>query len=194
MATMADREPGRAPPKWGGIRDEAVEKATGCGWERWLKTLDRYGCAKLKHKEIAALIAERWPKVGGWWAQMVTVGYEQARGLRKANQAPLGFQVSCTKTVDVPVKTLFAAWHDARRRARWLEDPDFEVRKATAPKSMRITWVDGKTSVEANFYAKGTKRSYVSLQHGKLPAKRDVERMRAYWRTALEDLKSLLEA
>ena len=68
--------------EWGGIRSEAVQKATGCGWDKWIKALDHEGCASMSHTEIAALVHAKWPKVGDWWSQMVTVGYEQARGLR----------------------------------------------------------------------------------------------------------------
>ena len=178
---------------WGGISSAAVKKATGCDWDRWFKTLDQFGCRELKHKEIAELIYARWPKIGGWWSQMVTVGYEQARGMRGRNQAKDGWQLSSTKTVAVPVKSLFGAWNDPKKRAAWLKDHKFTVRKATEPKSMRITWVDGKTSVEANFYAKGTGKSYVALQHSKLADKKHVEKMRAYWTKALEKLKAELE-
>ena len=179
---------------WGGISDEAVKKATGCDWEAWLFVLDKSGCAEKPHKEIAELIHKRWPKVGGWWSQMVTVGYEQARGLRAKNQTTDGWKVSSSKTVSVPVKTLFAAWKDPKKRAAWLKDHDFTVRKATEPKSMRISWVDGKTTVEANFYAKGTGKSYVALQHNKLTGRKEVEKMRAYWTKALDAMKERLEA
>lgn len=199
MATATAKKSLRAKSKkrsagnWGGISDEAVEKATGCDWEAWLYVLDKAGCAKMTHKEIAELVHDRWPKVGGWWSQMVTVGYEQARGLRVKNQTTAGWQVSSSKTVSVPVKTLFGAWRDPKKRAKWLRDHDFTVRKATAPKSMRISWVDGKTTVEANFYAKGTGKSYVALQHNKLRGRKEVEKMRSYWTKALDAMKERLE-
>ena len=60
------------------------------------------------------------------------------------------------KTITVPIATLFAAWNDKRKRARWLADPNFVIRTATANRSMRITWIDGKTSVEVGFFDKGT--------------------------------------
>ena len=185
----------RSSRSWGGISDEAVKKATGCGWERWLWALDQAGCAERSHTEIAALVHAKWPRVGPWWSQMVTVGYEQARGLRKTNQSCDGdWQVSSSKTVAVPVKTLFQAWHEPKKRATWLRDHRFTVRKATAPKSMRITWVDGETNVEANFYAKGASKSSVAIQHDKLGGPKDVEKMRAYWAKALATLKDHLEA
>ena len=124
---------------------------------------------------------------------MVTVGYEQARGLRAKNQTTDGWNVSSSKTVAVPLKSLFGAWKDPKKRAKWLEDHGFTVKKATAPKSMRIAWVDGKTSLEANFFAKGAGKSYVALQHNKLSGRKEVAKMRAYWKKALEAMKSRLE-
>jgi uncharacterized protein YndB with AHSA1/START domain len=183
----------RAKENPGGISDEAVKKATGCDWKSWTWHLDKAGCAEMSHTEIAKLVHKRWPKVGGWWSQMVTVGYEQAKGLRAKNQMKTGWRVSSSKTIDVPVKRLFAAWQDVKKRAVWLKDHRFTVRKATAPKSMRFTWVDGKTSVEAHFFAKGTKKSMVALQHDKLTGAKDVAKMRAYWGKALEKLKATVE-
>jgi hypothetical protein len=177
----------------GDIGDEAVKKATGCDWKAWIWHLDQAGCATMSHKEIAELVHERWPKIGGWWSQMVTVGYERAKGLREKHQVTSGWSVSSSKTFGVPVKALFAAWKDPKLRAEWLKDPSFTVRKATAPKSMRITWVDGKTNVDANFYPKGAKKSMVAVQHDKLASAKDVERKRAYWAKSLEKLKAAVE-
>ena len=178
---------------YGGIGDEAVKKATGCDWKSWTWHLDKSGCATMSHKEIAEFVYERWPKIGGWWSQMVTVGYEQAKGLRAKHQVKSGWSVSSSKTIGVPVKSLFGAWKDPKKRAKWLKDHGFTVKKATAPKSMRIAWVDGKTSLEANFFAKGAGKSYVALQHSKLSGRKEVAKMRAYWKKALEAMKSRLE-
>jgi uncharacterized protein YndB with AHSA1/START domain len=179
---------------WGGIGSEAVKKATGCDWDTWFKALDYSGCRDMSHKEIAAFIHKRWPKVGGWWSQMVTVGYEQARGLRQKNQSMGSWRVSSSKTVAVPVKSLFQAWLDPKTRRGWLKDHGITIRKSTAPKSMRITWVDGKTTLEANFTPKGARKSAVALEHGKLAGKKQVEKMRSYWTKALDKLKAELEA
>jgi len=178
---------------YGGIGDEAVKKATGCDWKSWTWHLDKSGCATMSHKEIAEFVYERWPKIGGWWSQMVTVGYEQAKGLRAKHQVKSGWSVSSSKTIGVPVKSLFGAWKDPKKRAVWLKDHGFTVRKATAPKSLRITWVDGKTNVEANFYPKGAKKSMVAVQHDKLSSAKDVERKRAYWARSLAKLKAAIE-
>jgi uncharacterized protein YndB with AHSA1/START domain len=177
------------------VSDDAVQKATGKTWPQWFKLLDKAGCAKMNHKEIVAVVAKHFD--GPWWGQMVAVGYEQARGLRELNQSCDGvFQASSSKTVSVPVARLFDAWHDAKQRGKWLGDTDGElvIRKATKPKSLRVTWCDGSTHVDVNLFPKGDAKSYVSLQHTKLKDGREVEKMKRYWAGALEKMKASLEA
>jgi len=36
-----------------GVGSEAVERATGKGWDEWLRVLDRAGAKTMTHKEIA---------------------------------------------------------------------------------------------------------------------------------------------
>jgi hypothetical protein len=72
-----------------GMSDAAVKAKTGCTWERWVKSLDHHGAATLPHIEIARLIHDTW-KVGGWWSQMVAVGYERIKGLRERGQRRTG--------------------------------------------------------------------------------------------------------
>jgi hypothetical protein len=173
--------------KTAGIGDAAVREATGKSWEAWFDVLDAAGAKSKDHRGIAAILEKR-RGLSGWWCQMLTVGYEQARGLRRKHETPAGFQVSGSKTVAAPLGALFRMWHDPTLRKRWLKDAGFLVRKATRDKSMRITWVDGKTSVEVNFYAKGTGKSLVALQHGKLSNAAAASKMKAYWSRQLARL------
>ena len=53
-------------------------------------------------------------------------------------------------------------------------------RKATANKSMRVTWNDRKTSLEIDFYPKGKVRSQVVVQHSKLPDASAAARMKKF--------------
>jgi uncharacterized protein YndB with AHSA1/START domain len=189
------RKPSTSDAKLNRISSGAVERATGKGWDLWLRILDRAGAASMPHPEIAALLHARHG-VGEWWSQMVTVGYEQARGLRKRHQRPGGYAVSGSKTVGVPLAGLYRAWAEPELRARWLGEGALEVRRATPNKSMRITWEPGEaaTSVEVSFYAKGHGKSQVTVDHGKLKTAAAGERMKRLWRGKLEKLKELLEA
>jgi len=116
----------------------------------------------------------------------------QARGMRAKHQKPGGFEIGRTKTIAAPADAVFAAWSDERRRARWLADPGITIRKATPGKSLRVTWVDGKTSLVVDLLPKGEKTT-VAVQHCKLQGARAAERMKTYWGEQLERLKALLE-
>jgi hypothetical protein len=172
------------------ISDAAVTKATGRNWSDWFRILDKEGAKKKSHQEIAAKLHDKYG-VPRWWSQMVTVTWEQARGLREVHQQSAGFTANVSRTFAVAVDDLFKAWDDARRRNKWLGEK-VTVRKATAPKSIRITWSDG-TSVEAGFYAKGDAKSSVAVQHSKLAARADVDARKKFWADALDRLRKTLE-
>ena len=171
---------------------EAVLRATGRAWDEWLKVLDRAGAKAMPHKEIALMLSRKF-EVPDWWSQMVTVGYEQARGLRAVNQRPSGFAANASRTVDIPVRRLYDAWNDPKMRARWLLDAPVEVRRSTDGKSIRMTWTVGDSSVDVGFFAKGADKSQVQVEHGKLKNAAAVARQKKFWSDALERLKALLE-
>lgn len=175
-----------------GIGNEAVQKRTGKTWDEWFANLDRSGARKMKHPEIAVMLHE---KLGcsGWWSQMITVGYEQARGMREKHQKPEGYQISRSKTLAAPIAAAYKAWTDTRQRDRWLAETGFTVRKANINKSLRITWKDGKTSVEVFFCPKGPGNTQVVVQHSRLADARQAERAKAYWCKQLEKLQGFLE-
>ena len=181
----------RQPEKIAGISDAAVKKATGKPWTDWLAWLDKAGAKKMPHSEIALLL-HRKHKLTGWWSQMLTVGYEQARGLRVKHQKTDGFEISVSKTIAVPVDRAFAAWKDAALREKWLPRTPLTVRKATPHKSIRITWGDG-TNLSVNFWPKGSLKCQVVPQHAKLAEAEDAERMKLYWGEKLEALRLWLE-
>ena len=180
--------------KIAGVSSDAVRKATGKTWPQWLALLDRAGAKKMSHQEIVAHLREKHG-VGGWWQQMLTVGYEQARQKRQKGQMPDGFQVSATKTVAASLADLYAAWADESLRARWLGRRPLSVPRATAGKSMRLAWSRGKqeSSVSVNFYGKGAGKSQVSLEHSRLAGAAEAEKIKEFWRKALEKMKNVLE-
>jgi uncharacterized protein YndB with AHSA1/START domain len=171
--------------KLNGIENETVQKATGRTWAEWLQILDDAGAAKLSHGEIATYLDGRIES--GWWAEMVAVAYEQARGPRVKYQKPDGFEISASKTIDAPVDRLYAVWDNAPWRKLWLGE-EVTVRKATPSKSMRITWTDG-ASVNVYFYSKGERKSQVTVQHSKLPDAAAAEDMKAFWKEALNRME-----
>ncbi len=177
----------KKPTKTAGISDEAVRAKTGKGWQEWFKVLDKAGARKMNHTNIATYLYDK-QRVPGWWCQMVTVGYEQARGLRVAHQKPTGFEIGRSKTLTTPLGAAYRAWSDEKLRARWLGESGVVIRKATPNKSMRITWADGETSVAVYFTPKGKDKCVVTVQHSKLASATQAERMKAYWAGRLDRL------
>ena len=173
-----------------GMSDDVIKEKTGCTWERWVRTLDRAGAQQMPHRDIARLVNETF-KIDGWWSQTVTVGYERIKGLRARGQRRDGtYEAGKSRTFNVPVKTLFDAWANARTRKRWL-DADVKVRTATSPKSMRLGWTDGSI-IAVGFDAKGAAKSSVALAHTKLPDRETADRFKQYWSERLDVLGELL--
>jgi hypothetical protein len=174
-----------------GISDEAVKASTGCTWKRWVGALDYAGADAMSHREIARYVHETWD-IPGWWAQTVTVGYERIKGLRAIGQRRDGtYEVSKSRTLEVPVDRLYEAFADPGLRRRWLPATELTVRRQSPAKSMRITCEDG-TPLDVYFSAKGETRSQVTLQHRKLASSRTADDLKAFWSRRLEALGDLL--
>lgn len=174
------------------MSDEAVKTKTGKNWKQWFVILDRAGAKKMSHQEIVKCVSSEH-QVGPWWRQMIAATYEQQRGLREAHERPDGFQISVSKTLDVPVRSAYQEFANEKRRAVWLGETNLAVRKATPNKSIRVTWKDGKTSLEIAFYEKATNKTQVVLQHSKLSDARSAAKMKTSWRAMLDRLQTALE-
>ncbi len=173
--------------------DEVIRANTGHSWDEWFVLLDEWGAAERPHTEIARWVHQEHG-VDGWWAQGVTVAYEQARGLRAPGQRRGGhFEVSASKTVAVPVERLYEAFADPALRERWLPGAAFEVRTAIPGKSIRANWEDGSTRLVILFTARGESKSQVALVHERLPDAATAERLKPWWREQVAALKRLLE-
>lgn len=177
------------------MTNNAVYNRTGRTWQEWFAILDASGAINMKHKDIAQYLYQKH-RVSAWWSQKITVTYEQVRGLRDKHQKSDGYAISVSKVVPGPVGVLYNFWSDEKKRKRWLTEKQkasLTIRKSTLNKSMRITWGDGKTHVEANFYDKGGFKSQITVQHSKLSNSAMAESMKAYWKKALHCLANLLK-
>lgn len=176
-----------------GMSDDKVKARTGCTWERWTRALDRLGAATMSHREIAALVHDKFD-VGPWWTQTVAVGYERIKGLRARGQQRNGtHQMTKSRTYNVPVAELFTMWSDTRLRARWIEKDRVKVRRATAPKSMRLDWSDGGI-IAVGFLAKGKTKSTVAVEHTRLPDRDTAARLKRFWADRFDALGDLIAA
>lgn len=170
-----------------------MRRGTGRERDEWFALLDAWGAAGREHKEIAAWIMGTHG-VDNWWAQTLTVDYEQARGLRLPGGSRDGtFSVNASKTVAAPVARLFESFVDAKLRKRWLPDALLRKRTSQAGRTAHFDWEAGATRVHVFFTAKGESKSQAALVHERLPDAKAAEKAKAYWRERMASLKTLLE-
>ena len=174
------------------MSDEAVKAKTGKTWKQWFTILDKAGAKKMSHPEIVKCLSELHD-VGPWWRQMVTVTYEQARGLRQPHQKPGGFEISVSRTINVPLAKLYKAFATDKARNGWLAEDKLGVRTSTANKSIRGAWNEVQTSLEISFVPKGDNKSQVVVTHRKLPNAKASATMKTFWGKALDRLRASLE-
>lgn len=175
---------------FGGISSEAVKAKTGRGWDEWIKALDRQKAHGLSHKEIAQLLHDKFD-VGPWWSQMVTVGYEQAKGLRKVHEKADGFSANLSRTVPMSLDALFGLWADEKRRKKLMGAAKYKVTTTNPNKWLRLAFDDG-TRVDVGFYAKGDSKSQLTIQHNKLANADDVAARKVYWTEVVNRMKAAL--
>ena len=175
------------------VSDEKMVAATGRSHDEWFAILDAWGGTDHGHTEIAHHVIDELG-VPGWWGQSITVSYERARGLRAVGQMKNGWTINASKTIKADVGEVFDAFEDLDLRTQWLPDAELTTRTATRPKSARYDWEDGSTRVVVAFEVKASQRATVYVSHERLPDADTAEAMKAYWRSALVDLKGLLES
>ena len=179
--------------KLAGVSDATIKAKTGCDWNKWVGALDYVKAFEWTHTEIARYVREKF-KIGGWWSQSVTVGYERIKGLRAIGQRrDGGFEASKSKTFNVSMTKLFGAFNSKRSRDKWLGGVDLKIRTTIKGRSIRMTWPDGKL-VTAWFETRGPGKNVVGITHHSLPDRATVDRVKAEWAGRLEKLTELLTA
>ena len=166
-----------------------MQRATTRTWPEWLTTLDAEGMQGKPHRDVVHHLATTHG-LSSWWAQMVCVGYEQAKGQRVPNEKARGFEVSVTRTLEASASEVFRAFNDPTRRG-WCHVQDYVVRTTIAPRSLRLGFSDG-TLVAVAIERKGNTRCAVSVQHAGLADEAAAERARAEWKESLARLAQAL--
>jgi hypothetical protein len=97
-------------------RIKPVERATNRTWDEWLRFMDGIGAKDLDHKAIALKVYEELEgtvEQCGWWAQSVTVAYEQHIGRRVPGQRSDGtFQTSVSRSTSLGMAQLMDRWQE----------------------------------------------------------------------------------
>lgn len=177
------------------ISDALVVEKTGKTMEHWFTLLDKKGAQSLKHVDIYNLVAGTpgLKALGQWNHNLLTTTYEWNRGLKERGQKEDGFEVSVSKTINVPLSVLYIGFVDNKIRSKWLGKESITFRKTTENKSARVTWSDGETSLSVDFYTKGENKSQVVVQHQKIQTSGKAFELKNFWGEKLQLFKELLE-
>jgi hypothetical protein len=179
------------------VADATVRDRTGKSWDEWLALLDRAGVAARKfdhhnfdHNRAWQAVMKFLPGSDGWWAQMVSVGYERVRGLRAMNQSCNGdFQASVSRTLVGSLEKVYSAWEE--NCARWLDAPGLTFTKFNRGKNIRARWPDG-TLIDIRFTGKGPDKCQVVADTTKLDGAQAVAAAKAFWQQQFARLEQFL--
>lgn len=172
------------------------EKVTQRGWPEWVTLIDGMGGRELPHPDIVPLVQkEIWHldlKNHGWWAQGITIAYEQHIGRRIPGQQGDGtFASSASKTVPGSMDEALAAWVDlvdGRTQFNGLEMTGEPTTSATPKwRYWRCRLDDGsRLNVTVNESVPGKCR--VAVEHGQLVSPEAAAEFKAYWKEQLARL------
>lgn len=171
-----------------------IEEATHRTWDRWVSFLDGAGASKLTHKQIAELVHRELDGTmdsAGWWAQGVTVAYEQHIGRRAPGQKSDGsYEVSVTKLIPGTKQDVYALWAEAYGDAADFDGKPLEnIRTSITP--VRSYWrgdfTDGSRLTVA-VEQKTPEKAMIAITHTSLPSDTEKDRWRHFWRETIDKL------
>ncbi|MFD4179916.1 hypothetical protein [Rhodococcus sp. NPDC058514] len=169
----------------------AIEKATGRDWSDWVTLLDGAGAKNLPHNEIARLVHDEWGTTG-WWAQSVTVAYEQQIGRRIPGQDCNGeFSVSVSKTVPGTMDEALEKWVAlVGERTEFSDVPVFGEPTVSATEKWRY-WrcqLEDGTRVSVTIHQKSPDKAALGIGHEKLETPEAALHWRPFWKQLVAEL------
>jgi len=173
------------------INIKSIEKATGKSWDEWITFLEKIQAHQLSHKEIAEKLAEQ-DGVSGWWAQTITVAYEQHIGRRKPGQTSDGrYQVSVSKTVKGTMDEALNKWLQVVNGRQNFSDVALTRTPTTSQSDTFRYWHCGLSDgsrVSLSIYQKAPDKAVLGLGHEKLKSQDLTGHWRTYWKSLLEKI------
>lgn len=172
----------------------ALQRTTGRDRDGWFAVLDAWGAADRPYRETAGWLQDEHG-LSAWWAQKITVEYEEARGVRAPGSRGDGtYTVTASKSVAAPAQRLYEAFADPTVRGRWLPNAAVRERTMRPGRSARFDWGDGGERVSVTLVPSGATKTQVGVEHARLPSEAAAAEAKAAWRDRLAALKTLVEA
>ncbi len=173
------------------INTESIEKATNKSWDKWVQDLDAAGGQAMSHTELAEWLKnELSDKIEShaWWAQSITVAYEQHIGKRIPGQLADGtFEIAVSKSLSIDRGVAFSkissllSGYDKFNGSEPLKQRVSETPKRS---NWRCDFADGSKFAAT---VEGSNNSKIVLSHTAIPSKESADEWKIYWKNLLEE-------
>lgn len=206
--------------KIGPATSASLLKHTGKNWDQWIALLDKSGGRDWDRPRLMGFL-KKSKQATPWWQQWVANGYEIHTGKRMPGRDLKGrYSVLTTRTFKLPPARVWKVLTSPAGLAAWLKPMDSiqlkegngfeieggvfgEIRKILvvpgkrAGRMLRLTWQEidwpQPTQLEVYVYDRQNGSCILAFQHTKLTDGRLRDPLRAHWRSALEELTTLLK-
>lgn len=165
----------------------AIENETGTPFREWVRIIDDAGGRDLDHTGIARMLVDQH-HVGGWWAQGITVSYEQWIGRREEGQSSTGdFSASASRTVPGAMDAVADAF-DLFMAPRQVEIGIEDMRRTETAKwrYWRADISDG-SRLAVNLSAKNENRCVLAVEHKGIAAAKQRDTWKTLWKQTLTE-------
>ena len=170
-------------------KDERYVEATGRDWKNWMKELKKAGAEKMSHKDIASMLQNQF-SLSQWWAQSITVRFEQETGKRVPGETCENtFQANISKTVNGAADELFSEWIDRFSGITSLNGIKLEREPATSATKKWHYWrvkLSNGSSISINFSQKEKDKSLLQVNHDNLLNSAEAAAWKDFWRKEIE--------
>lgn len=173
---------------------EAIERKTNTPWQDWVDWIDVRDGRTLPHPEIVKIVHEKIEKTiekAGWWAQGITVAYEQTIGRRVPGQVADGtFEVAVSRTMPIGKEASIAAAITALEDTQQLHELGVvKVSRSTTPKReyYKLNLADGTRTIIA-CEDKTSGKSLLSFTQIRIARDDEKEKWREFWKVIIGNL------
>jgi hypothetical protein len=172
------------------------EKVTHRGWPEWVALMDGMGGRELAHPDIVPLVQNELAHLAlknpGWWAQGITIAYEQSIGRRIPGQQGDGtFAASASKTIPGTMDAALTAWIalvDGRTSFNGCAVTDEPTTSATAKWRYWRCGLEDDSRINVTVNESGPGKCRVAVQHSLLVSPEAAAESKAYWKAQLAGL------
>jgi len=172
------------------FKTERYAEATGKNWEEWVRELKKIGADEMPHKEIASLLVKQY-KLTSWWAQSITVRFEQEIGRRIPGETCENtFQATVSKTVVGNAEEFFLKWTDRFSSCDSLNGIKLTQNPVTSITKKWHYWRVGlkdSSAISVNFSQKENDKALIQINHDKLLNREELFSWKNFWKKKLAE-------